>query len=203
MNKKVGPLPLWAWVGLLAALGYGLYRYEKQRSEEYSGVEEGVAPTLGVPERVESGGSGGGVSAAEEFQARLAEGAEGRAIGREERAEERAEGRASREEGFAARAEERREAFERWAAQFAKGTSGKGTTRGKAGKRHREGKGAVTNRGNRNNGNAGQRSHGNHSNHQPGHVAKSAHLAAAHPASRIDVGQSRLMPIGVSRKRRR
>ena len=40
MKKKLGPLPLWAWIAILAVAGFTLYRYEKNKSES-TGVEEG------------------------------------------------------------------------------------------------------------------------------------------------------------------
>ena len=48
MKKKLGPLPLWAWIAILAVAGFTLYRYEKNKSES-TGVEEGFFPTQGIP----------------------------------------------------------------------------------------------------------------------------------------------------------
>jgi hypothetical protein len=60
LGKKYGPLPLWAWLVVLAAGGYALYRYQKSRASGAE-VEEGYYPTVGggTPPEAPTAGAGG------------------------------------------------------------------------------------------------------------------------------------------------
>lgn len=92
LKKKVGPLPAWAWVALIAGVGYLAWkRAHASSSTENEGVEEGWFPSQGIPAEgsTPTGGAGGGVTAAEEFLQHGTEAAEGRGMAFQEAAEGR------------------------------------------------------------------------------------------------------------------
>jgi hypothetical protein len=205
LKKRVGPLPLWAWIGLMAGIGYIAWR-RAQSGENEAGVEEGWFPTQGIPAEgaSESGGAGGGVTAAEEFVQRAQEAAEGRSLafdegaeGRQIAHEEAVENRTvAREEAAETRGfslEERRAAFEEWMARHTGlgKDSGKRASAKRASKRHKQGRGGRNKRAHeQGNPNAGQRHHRNQRNHQPGHTAKTDHRPARSPRARISAGSA-------------
>ncbi|HEX3561814.1 MAG TPA: hypothetical protein VHU24_03160 [Solirubrobacterales bacterium] len=199
LKKKVGPLPLWAWIAVIAGVGYIAWR--RAQSSEAEGVEEGIYPTSGVAAEPSSGTSTGGsgaVTAAEEFaqhageagEARAIaaqEAAEGRAIGHEEAQETRTVAREEAAEGRAAGLEGRELTLQEWIAKQAAKAGVKVKPRAKKPTRKQhEGKGGKGKKAHeKTNGNTGQKHHSNHSNHQPGHVKKTDHRTAAPARTRV------------------
>lgn len=212
LKKKVGPLPLWAWVLVVGGIGY--LAWKRAQSGESEGVEEGIYPTNGLANEPAAGTSTGGsgaVTAAEEFGNRAEEAAETRAIASQEAAEgrgyaheeavedrtvareEAAEGRASALELRGLSLEEGKLAAEELMAKAtgnlakAQAVKNKREAQRAASKKHRQGKGAKKG-GKKNekvNGNKGQAHHSNKSNHQPGHVKKTDHRTAAPARARV------------------
>lgn len=175
MNKKIGPLPLWAWGAIALAVGYGIYRLQRGGSEEDLGVEESLFPTQGIPiEEREGGGGEGGLGSLGETLQQLQElgfSPPGSEAG-EERREAHEEAREVREEGFIERAEIRREQFEKWAAEFARSPA---KAAKKAGKAAGKAAGKTANK-------AGKVAN------KAGHVHTPGHAAAKAPKARIPNG---------------
>jgi len=55
VKKKAAGLPVWAWIAILAAGAYLLYKYEKDKGE---GEEEGSYPSTGLEPSTEGGSTG-------------------------------------------------------------------------------------------------------------------------------------------------
>lgn len=190
LTKKVGPLPLWAWIGVMAGIGYIAWKRAHSTAAN-EGVEEGWFPTQGIPAE---GAAGSGVAGAEELLQRGQEAAEQRQITHEEAQEQRTIAREEAAETRAFSLEERRASFEEWMAKHTGIGSAKPKGK-KPSKPHKKGGGGRGKRGHgRGNGNDGQPHHASQNNHQPGHTAKTDHRPPRPPAVRLGGGFQKVEP---------
>ena len=81
LQRKIGPLPLWAWIGIAAVVGYVVYEKRKQ-SAAAAAVPATVPSTLstelsGLGSAASPAGSGSGFSSLGDWQSAAASGAIG------------------------------------------------------------------------------------------------------------------------------